>query len=552
MRPMQARRPRLTAAQLSSLERALLRPRAYAHRTGHIRRIETHISILYLAGPFVYKRCKHIDLGFVDFTRPEARYRACIDSLRLNRRLARPLYLDLVEVVGKGNQYRFAGTRGPHRGGSAVDYALKMRRFRQSDLLSVRAARGALRREEIEWSAQRIAAFHRRAAACPLACGLGSAALVRRQIDDVLTGLEREAPGALPATLAQVQRRLADELAEHFEQRRAAGFVRECHGDLHLENIVRRGNDIVLFDCIEFAPELRWIDVTADLAFLVMDLLAHGRGDLATRLVDRWLLATGDYAGMRALKCYVMYRALVRAFVSILKAPAQDGAARRIPPAAVRYLALAQRLSAAPSASLVLCHGFSGSGKSVVANELAPYMGAIVVSSDVERKRASEPLGASCREPMPATAYSSVALDANYHRLAELADALLGAGLPVVVDASFLKRAHRASFLELAKRHGAHVTIVDVHAPRSLLVERLRERAKSRDEPSDADEAVLHRQMKEAEPLDAREVSITVAIDAATPREAMRDATFWQPVLARTGAPGWLAGADIRAPGRAG
>ncbi|WP_116140354.1 AAA family ATPase [Trinickia diaoshuihuensis] len=540
--PRHARDPRSTRGQRRALERALRRPQAYPHRTGRVRRIETHISIVSLAGPFPYKRCKRIDLGFADFTRPEARYRACADSLRLNRRLAPAIYLAVVEVTGRAPKYAFATERSGHRG-PVVDYALKMRRFRQVDLLSARAKRGVLRRDEIERSAERIARFHRRASACPPEHRFGSEEYVRGQIEEVLAGLEREAPGCLPETIAQAQRRLADDLAEHFAYRRAAGFVRECHGDLHLENIVRRGNDVAPFDCIEFSPGLRWIDVTSDLAFLAMDLLAYGRGDLATRLVDRWLLATGDYAGMRALQCYVVYRALVRAYVSILKAPAPTpGETRMIPAAATRYLALARHISGPQSVSLVLCHGFSGSGKSVVADELASHLGAVVVSSDVERKRASSPLAGARNTRMPATAYSSASVDANYRHLASLTGTLLDAGLPVVVDASFLRRSHRTCFLELAKRHGASACIVDVDAPPALLLERLRRRAKSRDEPSDADEAILTRQTIESEPLDASEASLSVTIDATSPREAMRRVEFWQPVLTRVGKPGWLAG----------
>lgn len=536
--PVRERNVRLTATELARLERALRAPGAYAHRTGRVRRMETHISIIYLAGPFAYKRCKQVDLGFVDFTRLDMRYRACVDSVRLNRRLARPLYTGVVKLTGKPRTCRFAD------GFPIVDYAVKMRRFRQSDLLSARAARGVLRPAEVERAAERIAAFHRRANARPPERRFGSAEQVQEQIEDVLLGLQREASGCLPPTVAQSQRQLAETLSAHFERRRAQGFVRECHGDLHLENIVRRGNDVALFDCVEFSPALRWIDVTADLAFLVMDLLAHGRGDLATRLVNRWLLGTGDYDGLRALKCYVIYRALVRALVSILKAPGHPGA-RAIPASAARYLALAERLCAARPVSLMLCHGFSGSGKSVVARELAPLTGAIVVSSDVERKRGVTPLAGPSREPMPAAAYSSSALDANYRRLAALADTLLGAGLPVIVDASFLKHAHRLQFVELGKRHAARVAIVDVVAPDALLIERLRERAKNRDEPSDADEAVLHRQTIEAEPMDMTESSMRIAIDAATPLETMQRPDFWQPVLTRLETLGWLAGADV-------
>lgn len=214
-----------------------------------------------------------------------------------------------------------------------------------------------------------------------------------------------------------------------------------------------------------------------------------------------------------------------------------------LPAAAKRYLQLAEDLTIPAPRFLVLCHGFSGSGKSFAAETLAPHLGAILVSSDIERKRAPSPLAARSRSALPAAVYASDALDANYLRLATLADALLRSGLPVVVDASFLKHAHRTQFLELAKRHGVPVLIADVDAPYSVLIERLHARALHRGEPSDADVAVLHRQMIEAQPLDASESSIRVSIDGNASRAAMQPATFWQPLLARLlAARGWLAG----------
>jgi aminoglycoside phosphotransferase family enzyme/predicted kinase len=548
--PRRLRHPVSTAngveAQSRRIDRALRRTNAYPHRVGHVRRIETHISIVYLAGAFAYKRCKPVNFGFVDFTRLEARYRACLDSLRLNRRLARALYIGVVEIDGNAHACRIVSRRATMRKGPRmdrmIDYALKMRRFRQSDLLSARVARGLPCRDEIDRAAERIAAFHRRALPLRADARFGSAAAVRAQLNDVIGALEREAPGWLPANVARAAHMQATALADHIEHRRTGGFVRECHGDLHLDNIVRRGRDIAVFDCIEFSDTLRRIDVTADLAFLAMDLLAHGRGDLATRFVDRWLLETGDYAGVRALSFYVVYRALVRSLVSILK-NGVDGRMQAIPAAAKHYLQLAEDLTIPRSRFLVLCHGFSGSGKSFAAAALAPHLGAILVSSDIERKRSPSPFATRSRSALPTAAYASGALDANYLRLAALADELLRSGLPVVVDASFLKRAHRTQFIELAKRHGIPVWIADIHAPYSELVERLRARALHRGESSDADVAVLHRQMVEAQPLDASESTIRVSIDGSAPRATVQTAAFWQPLLARlVGARGWLAG----------
>ncbi len=525
------RSKRAELSEWHRMDRALRHARAYPHPAGCVARIETHISVVYLAGRYAYKVCKPVDFGFVDFTRADARFRCCREALRLNRRLAAPLYLGTVPIARQGRKFAIG------RRGAPFDHALKMRRFDEHDVFSELLRRGALRDTDVDGVAQQLAWFHRRAPCRPPRSAFGSAGQVSVQLEAVLSSLTRAVrPTALCAVTQWCRAEMA-RLETHVDNRRRNGFVRECHGDLHMDNMVRWHSGAAIFDCIEFSPALRWIDVMADVAFVAMDLLARGRGDLATRFMNRWLNSTGDFAGLASLHLYVVYRALVRALVAALK-PRGSGE----PADSLRYIRLAERLVAPTRACMILCHGVSGSGKSVASVGLAEQIGAILISSDVERKRPARALYAAIETSLPTGAYADNARDAQYARLATLARALLDAGYPVVVDASFLRRAHRMDFVELAHVLCVPVLIVSFHADIELLVERLRARALNAHEPSDANERVLTLQLAQADPLTADEASFTVSIDTDVPLEAFQQHAFWADVQARVATRGWLAG----------
>jgi predicted kinase len=300
--------------------------------------------------------------------------------------------------------------------------------------------------------------------------------------------------------------------------------------------MVRRGSDVAFFDCIEFNDDLRWIDVTADIAFVVMDLLANERGDLATRFLNRWLTSTGDFSGLVALRLYVIYRALVRALVMVLKrhGKSRDAAAFD------RYVGLTARLVAPPQTFLILCHGFSGSGKSVASEALAQQIGAIRISSDIERKRARQSLAPGDERCLDPAVYTREAIDANYARLRLLANELLDAGYPVIVDASFLRRGHRSSFIELATHLSIPVLVLHFQADVGILAERLTKRATQAGEPSDADENVLRLQLMEVEPLTCGE-AVIVTINTDVPVDSFEEQAPWLPLFNRLGTSrGWL------------
>ena len=484
------------------MDAALRRASAYPHPAGRVVRVETHISVVYLAGRYAYKIKKPADFGFADFSTRAARLRCCLRESRLNRPLGASIYVGVVPVVLRGRAFRIGAD------GEPIDYAVKLVRFRERDVLSAALAHNELQEVDVNCIADRLAAFHCAAPHVPPRRAFGSAALIRGQLDALLTALDRAAPACVPDAVRVWCTTEAARLAAHFDARRAGGFVRACHGDLHLGNMVRRGRDVLMFDCIEFDDALRWIDVTSDLAFALMDLTARGRADQAARLLNRWLAHTGDYGGLPALRFYVVYRALVRVLAAVSK---RGGDAE-----AQRYLRCAEDGCAPPSVFLMLCHGFSGAGKSIASTALAPRLGALRLSSDVERKRA-RPLTPPSARPLPPSAYTGAARDAHYAHLRMLTGIVLQAGYPAVVDASFLQRAQRQRFIELARNRALPLLILDFHADPAQLAARVGARARRPAEPSDADAGVLARQLAAAEPFADEEMPFVLSVDAGAP-----------------------------------
>jgi predicted kinase len=292
------------------------------------------------------------------------------------------------------------------------------------------------------------------------------------------------------------------------------GRVRECHGDLHLGNLVLLAGEPLPFDAIEFNDELRWIDVVSDLAFVFMDLLAHGLPRLAWRLLGRWLQGSGDWDGLALLRYHAAYRALVRAQVAALREQqggrAAAGAQHEV---LAGHLRLAQHLLAPGPALVVVMSGLSGSGKSVVAQSLAEHLGGVCVRSDVERKRLFG-LPATVRAPEAVTwLYDESATRRTYGRLHDVVRICADAGVPLVVDAASLRRQERRALRELATSLHARFRLVVCEVPLPLLRRRLAERSAHGTDPSDADAAVLEQQLHWREPIAADEQSATTVVD---------------------------------------
>lgn len=492
---------------------ALQRPHAWPHPVDNVEVIETHISTVLLGGDYAYKLKKPLDLGFLDFTCLDRRYYYCTEEVRLNRRLAPRVYLDVVPVT--------EDAAGPRIGGDArvVDWAVKMRRFPQSALLGNRVRLGVPEPELIARLADKLARFHAEAAVST-DTSYGAPEHVGERALENFDALLAHTLSA-PEHRARLQRlhswtqEAAHRLAPVFGQRQRQGHVRECHGDLHLDNIIVWDGELTAFDCIEFAPDLRWIDTANDIAFTVMDLHFRAQPVAAHHLLNAYLESSGDYDALAVIPFYSVYRALVRAKIDTLsfeesRAPeARQTAAARVE----RYIALAEQLACPAPAGLVITFGVAGSGKSTAARALVERFGCIRLRSDVERKRLLG-LGkhAHTGSALGSGAYTREQTQQTYARLHALAERVLSAGFVPVVDATFLDRAQRQRFADLANERDADFAILALDARPAQLRARLAQRRIGGRDASEADLEVLKQQLRQREPLDASEREHAIAV----------------------------------------
>ena len=493
----------------------LLNPGAYPHDIRNLRVVETHISWVLLTGEYAYKIKKAVDFGFLDYSTLEIRKFFCEEELRLNSRFAPELYLDVVAISREDGKLRISGD------GEVIEYAVRMRQFPQAAQLDRLLEAGKLQTLDILTAARQISAYHERAAVATAGTPFGTpdhvAAPVMENFLQILPRLNDPQQIKVVEALREWSKNQTGLLHETLTERKMLGRIRECHGDLHLSNLIRRDHRVVAFDCIEFDPDLRWTDVMCEIAFLIMDLEVRQRDDLAFQCASAYLEAGGDYDGVRLLPYYLVYRSLVRAKVAAIRmvddaldASVREQQANRFQ----RHVGIAQRDSSRHRPLLLLCHGLSGSGKTWLSDKLIGTLGAIRVRSDIERKRlfGLQALNRSGSD-IAADIYDSEATVATYDRLEECARASLEAGLPVIVDAAFLKRAQRERFTALAKELAAARVILHCRADDRVLEDRLRRRAQQQKDASEADLEVLRYQHEHYEPPKESELPDTVTID---------------------------------------
>ncbi len=498
------------------LIRALLQPERYDHAVACCQLIETHISWVILTGDYAYKIKKPVDLGFLDFSTLERRRFFCEEEIRLNRRLAPGIYLEVVSINGTAQDPVIDSE------GNAIEYAVKMVQFAQETQLDRMLDNGVLEAKHMDAFAHLIADFHCKIEAATTQDDYGTPARVwqpmaenfsqiRERTDDTryleaLAGLERWSRSVFEA------------LEPVLVQRKADGFIRECHGDMHLRNLAWIDNSPVAFDGIEFNPGLRWIDVISEIAFLVMDLQDRRQPELAQRFLNGYLELSGDYAGLKLLPLYLVYRALVRAKVCAIRLVQGEPDKREragLEAEFSRYLSLAQSYTRSASPRLLITRGLSGSGKSTLSRPLLEILPAIRIRSDVERKRLYGMTALESGRAAPTEGiYSAEATARTYERLRELASTVLDAGYTVIVDATFLQRSQREPFECLARERGVGYAILEFIASEQTLRHRLRQR---RGDASDADLAVLEHQLMKFEPLADEERRHCVKIDTEAP-----------------------------------
>ena len=498
------------------LPHPLLDAVSYDHPVESIRHIETHISHILLCGTYAYKIKKPLNLGFLDFSTPNKRLNACQEEVRLNQRLAPHIYLGVVPITGTPDQPH---VNGP---GQPFEYAVKMRQFDSDATLDRIDAAGKLTSTQIETIGSTIARFHQQdCARADLNNSWGDPDQIWQPVAQnfiqLFPQLTRLADRKLLEALQQWSESEHLRLTPFMAQRKRDGFVRECHGDLHLGNLAWVDQHLLVFDCLEFNPELRWIDIQSEIAFCVMDLMQRGHMNLAWLLINTWLEQTGDYAGMALLRYYAVYRALVRAKVAILRAaqgsgPEQDAATTEVQ----QLLALAVRLTLHPwPLRLDITHGLSGSGKSTITRTLMQIPGAIRLRSDIERKRmAGIDALASSQSAVGQNLYSPDSTQQTYHRLNALAGKLLDAGWPVVVDATFLARWQRDLLYEQALTHGVPFHILDFQVPIATLRDRIQKRVPAGRDASEAGLDVLQHQLDTEQALTSEEQDHVTPINA--------------------------------------
>lgn len=494
------------------LIRALMHPAIYPHPVQTVELMETHGAWVLLAGDQAYKIKKPVHFAFMDFSTLPLRRAACQAEVRLNRRFesndpSTHLYQDALPIVGTADQPQW-GTQGKDDD-RAIEWAVHMRRFNENQRLDHLCARGALKPHHLTSLARRMTGFQSQAAVAPPQGPLGQADDVLAFARDNLVTLRSDLTGADDAAQIDALSRWTEarfsQLAPLLAQRLNEGRVREGHGDLHLANLVLINDEVVPFDGIEFNDALRWIDVASDMAFVWMDLLDHGQPGLANGLLSDWLDASGDTSAPDVLPFFAVYRALVRAKVTVIRSAQETADREACMMEARHHIALAQRIAQPPAPQLVITHGLSGSGKTWASSRwLQAEAGgrAMRLRSDVERKRLHG-LGAmqTSGSGMNTGLYSPQSHIDTYAHLLESARHLLETGWSVLVDAAFLRRHERDSFAALAQSSGCPFHILATEAPLAVLRERITGRQARGADASEATVAVLEQQLGWLEPL---------------------------------------------------
>ncbi|HYD31420.1 MAG TPA: AAA family ATPase [Azospirillaceae bacterium] len=459
------------------------------HGGREVERVDTHGAMVFLAGDLVLKLKRAVSFPYMDFSTPQKRHRACEAEVRLNRRTAPGLYLGVEPVVRRPD-----GTLALGGKGEAVDWVVRMRRFDQSRLFDRLAGRDALTPDLMRRLAEAVAAFH---AGAEVRRDNGASAMrwvVEENIAELRAAPELFAPERVER-LARLSAAALDRLSPLMDRRRDEGFVRFCHGDLHLRNIVLVDGRPTLFDCIEFNDALAVIDVLYDLAFLVMDLEALGRRDLASAVFNRYLEETADLEGLALLPLFLSARAAVRAKISASAAMAQSEPARgdNLRRDAMAYLERAVELLEPACPRLVAVGGLSGTGKTTLARALAPGIGpvpgAVVLRSDALRKRL---MGVGEEERLPEAGYAPAVTKRVYAEIRRRAGVALRAGHGVVADAVHARAEEREAIERVADEAGVPFTGVWLDAGSEILVRRVAARMH---DASDATQEVVRRQL---------------------------------------------------------
>lgn len=475
---------------------------AYPFPVSGVDLVETHVSWIFLAGPFAYKVKKPVNFGFVDYSTPDRRRHFCEEEVRLNRRLAPDVYLGVVPITLWADTLRFEGA------GETVDYAVKMKRLPQERMLDCLLEGDALTTLDVERLARHIARFHAQARTGPGVDEFGARQVIeqnwRENFDQVQPFVGRWLRHDQFARTYAFVRHQLDWMAPVFERRVTERRIRDCHGDLRAESIwMDPSGSFQVFDCIEFNERFRYGDVASEVAFLASDLDWRGRPDLAWNWVEAYVDASADQDLRCVLPFYKCYRAFVRGKVEALE---QHGVGSitdrcRHGQAAREHFELAELYTLRFPPTLFVTCGQIGSGKTTLARGLASVLALPVISSDVVRKQLA---GMDPRERRPSALdqglYRPEVSRQTYDAMYGQATAILRQGQSVILDATFGQADERRRAAEAARLAGAGWMVLHVEAPDSVIYQRLTARSQGQTSESDAGSEIFDQVRTRFEP----------------------------------------------------
>lgn len=505
-----------------------LLPSSYPYIPDSVRHLQTHASDVFIAPPYVYKIKKPVDLGFLDFSTLEKRKYYCENEVKLNRRLCGDTYIGVVQISESDGQLHYG------EGQNIVEYAVKMKLLAEERFLKHLLPRGEVSKNDFTRLAQKLVKFYNSQKEDQGISSFGDPRKVKLILEDNLSFVK----GFIGKTISPVSfeaisfynKTLFDKKSKVLDQRVKDGFIKDCHGDLHLEHINLRDEGICIYDCIEFNERFRYIDIASDVAFLAMDLDYNGYWEYSEFFISEISRLTGDDTIYEVIDLYKCYRAFVRGKVESIRGndPSvpkieRESARRR----AGKYFELALRYALFGSRPVILVtFGVIGSGKSTIANELSEELGCAAVSSDIVRKELTGTVSTERKyEGYDQGIYSDDVTRTTYNELISRGREEIEKNKMVILDASFSKRKWRDMVMEKLGEY-ADVLYVNTVADIGEIKTRLHLRECAGDSVSDGRIEILDRFIKEFEKPEKDETTNLITVNTEANRESLLDSVF--------------------------